>query len=203
MSTQTKSRTAVYLSPRLAGTLMTPEEFDAARRFKDGYRYELVHGVLVVSPPPLPTESDANEELGHWLRDFWELHPGVMDATVPQHYMRTQTSRRIADRAIWVGLGRLPNHRRDVPTIVVEFVSRSRRDRQRDYEDKRQEYMAVGIAEYWIIDRFRRTLTAVRPERPDQVVPETAAFTTPHLPGFEPPLAKLLAVADRWAKRKG
>ena len=32
MSTQTKTRTSIYLSPRMAGTLMTPEEFDAVRR---------------------------------------------------------------------------------------------------------------------------------------------------------------------------
>jgi Uma2 family endonuclease len=203
MSIQTKAQTSVYLSPRLAGTLMTPEEFDAVRRYKDGYRYELVHGVLVVSPPALPTESGPNEQLGHWLLTFWELCPGVMDATIPQHYMVTPTSRRIADRAIWVGLGRLPDFREDVPTIAVEFVSRSRRDRLRDYIDKRQEYLAAGVAEYWIVDRFRRTLTVIRPAAQDQVVAEAETFKTPLLPGFELPLAPLLAVADRWATRKG
>jgi Uma2 family endonuclease len=196
---------AVYVRPELAGTLMTPEEFDAVQEVEEGYVYELIHGVLVVSPPPLPTETDANDQLGHWLRTFWELHPGVMDATFTQHYMLTLTSRRIADRAIWTGLGRLPDRRHDVPTIAVEFVSGSRRDRQRDYIDKRQEYIAAGVAEYWIIDRFRRTLTVVRPGPAgpqDQVVAEPATYTTPLLPGFELPLAPLLAVADRWAARE-
>ena len=94
--------------------------------------------------------------------------------------------------------------RRDTPTIAVEFVSGSRRDRQRDYVDKRQEYMAAGVAEYWIVDRFRRTLTVVRPgpDGPqDQVVAESENFMTPLLPGFELPLAGLLAVADRWAEK--
>jgi len=205
MNALVETQPALYLRPELAGTLMTPDEFDAVEDAEEGYVYELVHGVLVVNPPPLPAESDPNEELGHWLRNFWEQHPGAMDATVPQFHLRTATSRRVADRAIWVGLGRLPDRRRDIPTIAVEFVSSSRQDRQRDYVDKRQEYIAAGVAEYWIIDRFRRTLTVVRPGPAgpvDQVVGEAETFTTPLLPGFELPLARLLAVADRWAERE-
>ena len=90
-----------------------------------------------------------------------------------------------------------------MPTIVVEFVSAGGRNRRRDYEDKRKEYVAAGVAEYWIIDRFRRIMTVVRPgpQGPtDQVVPETAVYVTPLLPGFELPLARLLALADEWAE---
>lgn len=192
-----------YFCPELAGALMTPDEFDAVEDVEEGYVYELVHGVLVVSPPPLPHESDPNDELGHWLRTYWQHRPDVIDSTVPQHHIRTATSRRIADRAIWVGLGHIPDRRYDIPTIAVEFVSR--RDRQRDYVDKRQEYIAAGVAEYWIVDRFRRTLTVVRPSRTgpqDQVVAEAETYKTPLLPGFELPLAPLLAVADRWVARE-
>src|SRR5581483_6374573 len=114
MSTQTEARTSVYLSPRLAGTLMTPEEFDAVRRWKEGYLYELVHGVLVVNPLPLPGETDPNEELGYLLRKYWEQKPGAFDATMPQQYVRTVTGRRIADRVIWVGLRRMPDRDQDV-----------------------------------------------------------------------------------------
>ena len=40
----------------------------------------------------------------------------------------------------------------DVPDLVVEVVSDDPASRIRDYEDKRREYAAAGIAEYWIID---------------------------------------------------
>ena len=40
----------------------------------------------------------------------------------------------------------------DVPDLVVEVVSDDPASRVRDYEDKRREYAAAGIAEYWIID---------------------------------------------------
>jgi Uma2 family endonuclease len=59
----------------------------------------------------------------------------------------------------------------------------------------------VGVCEYWIIDRFRRILTVVRqtPDGPrEQIVSEGETYTTPLVPGFELPLKRLLALADRW-----
>ena len=202
------TETALFLCPELAGTLMTPEEFEAVEDYEEGYRYELIHGVLVVTPVPFAEETDPNEELGHWLRTYREEHPEgkVLDATLPQQYVRTRTSRRLADRLIWAGLGRLPHRLRDVPTTAVEFVSARRRDRQRDYVDKRREYMEAGIAEYWIVDRFRRTLTVVRNEPGGPAESAHGAeetYRTPRLPGFELPLGRLLAVADSWAAQDG
>lgn len=205
MSAPMLEQLSLHLRPELAGTLMSPDEFDSATDYEEGFLYELVHGVLVVNPLPLPEETDPNEVLGFWLRDYWQRNPKVMDATMPQQYIRTATGRRIADRVIWLGLGRLPDTRKDVPTIAIEFVSRSRRDRQRDYIDKRQEYLAAGVAEYWIFDRFQRTLTVVSMGENgpvDQVVTESGAFSPSKLPGFTIPLAKLFAVADRWADRQ-
>ena len=63
MSTS-KVRTLPRISPSSAGLQMTPEEFDAITNYDDRYRYELVHGVLVVNPIPSEAEADPNEELG-------------------------------------------------------------------------------------------------------------------------------------------
>ena len=52
------------LSLASAGMLMTPEEFDAVTECDERYAYELVSGVLVVTPIPSEAESDPNEELG-------------------------------------------------------------------------------------------------------------------------------------------
>jgi Uma2 family endonuclease len=190
----------VVLGPDLAGTLMTPEEFDAVEECDEDYVYELIRGVLIVSPPPSEEERDPNEELGFLLRLYREQHPQgtALDATLSEQYVRTLDSRRRADRVIWAGLGRQPNPRRDVPTIVVEFVSPGKRNRLRDYVEKRGEYLAIGVAEYWVIDRFRRTLTVYRAGEPDVVVPHDGTYRTPRLPGFELPLARVLAAADRW-----
>jgi Uma2 family endonuclease len=186
-----------------AGTLMTPEEFDAAEDWDELYKYEVIHGVLVVTPPPLEAEHDPNGELEFLLRLYQHQHPQVaaLDKTMAEEPVRTLTNRRRADRVIWAGLGRLPNIETDPPTIVIEFVSRGKRNRQRDYDEKRKEYADVGIVEYWIIDRFERIMTvhqSAKGKVSTTVVKEAEIYQTPLLPGFELPLARLLALADVW-----
>jgi Uma2 family endonuclease len=188
----------VALGPGLAGTLMSPDEFDAVDEYDEDYRYELIHGVLVVNPVPLPQETGPNEMLGHLLLKHREEHPqgSALDYTLLEQYVRTLDSRRRADRLIWTGLGRAPKVKRDLPTIAVEFVSKAKRDRRRDYVEKRDEYLALGIAEYWVVDRFRRILTVFQAGQPELVVPDGDSYRTPRLPGFELPIARLFAVAD-------
>jgi Uma2 family endonuclease len=125
----------------------------------------------------------------------------VLDLTLVERYIHLENSRRQPDRVIWAGLGRRPNPREDVPTIAIEFVSAGRRNWVRDYEAKRDEYLAAGVREYWIVDRFARTMTVYTPgaEAPNtQGLTETETYHTPLLPGFELPLARLLAEADKW-----
>lgn len=200
MSTAVEDKLA--LRPGMAGALLTPREFDAAEWDGEGEIFELVNGVLVVSPPPLEEERDPNEQLGYLLRLYRQQHPkgAALDRTLPEHLIRTRRSRRRADRAIWAGLGRKPR-RKEVPTIAAEFVSKDRRDWTRDYRVKKREYKAIGIKEYWIIDRFRRIMTVFvnEPGREAEiVVREKDVYRTPLLPGFELPLAQLLAIADEW-----
>ena len=182
---------------------MSPEEFDAVEECEEGYHYELINGVLIVSPPALEAERGPNDFLGYCLNNYRYHHPkgAALDDTLPEQTVVTHENRRRVDRAIWAGLGRVPDPVVDTPTIAVEFVSEAKRDWQRDYVDKRREYMEVKIAEYWIIDRFRRTMTVIinHPDGPvEKVIQENEVYSTPLLPGFELPLARLLAVADRW-----
>jgi Uma2 family endonuclease len=192
----------LVLGPELAGTFMTPEEFDAVADCDETYVYELIHGVLVVTPPPSEGERGPNELLGRLLWNYSEEHPqgAALDYTLAEHRVATRINRRRADRVIWVGLGRVPDVVEDLPAIIVEFVSAGRRSRHRDYEIKRQEYGEIGIPEYWIVDRFRRQMTVARwsPSGVTEiVVGENEIYTTPLLPGFELPLARLLAEADK------
>lgn len=189
------------LTPELAGILLTPDEFDAIEDCDELYAYELVHGVLVVAPPPDVGERVPNDRLGYLLQTYQDHHPrgAALNLTVSEHPIRTPDSRRRADRVIWTGLGRIPDTRRDQPTIAIEFVSAGKRDFQRDYMTKRDEYLRAGVLEYWIIDRFRRRMTVLRGGTEpvtEIVIGEHETYTTPLLPGFELPLAQLLAVAD-------
>jgi Uma2 family endonuclease len=128
----------------------------------------------------------------------------VIDGTVPEQIVLA-TNRRYADRVIWTGLGRTPDVESDIPSIVIEFVSKRRRDALRDYETKRDEYLAAGVKEYWVVDRFRRIMTVYRREITGptyEIVTETQTYQTELLPGFILPLARLLARADQWTRKK-
>ncbi len=188
---------------------MTPQQFDATPEsaWDDRYRYELINGVLIVTPPVSDAEADPNDDLGHMLRTFQESNPRgqVLDRTMPERTVPGTPNRRRCDRAIWTGLGRVPDTQKDIPSIVVEFVSAQRRDILRDYELKRDEYLTAGVQEYWVIDRFRRTMTVYRksPSGPvPELVTETETYQTDLLPGFELPLSRLLTKADDWSPSK-
>jgi Uma2 family endonuclease len=197
----------IPFGPRDAGQPMTPDEFEAAD-FERGYRYELIKGILVVTPAPLEQERDANEELGHWLRNYRESHESgaSLDLTLPEHDLRIGSKIRRCDRAIWAGLGRHPRTRgrvaqRDVPAIVVEFPSSRPADQRRDYKEKVTEYRDLGVQEYWIIDRFRRTMTVYHwrgKKWAKRTIRESGKYRTQLLPGFVLPLAGLFALSDRY-----
>ena len=206
----TATRPKIRLSLRSSGVAMTAAEFDAlpARYFDRNYRYEIIRGILIVSPSAGNGEVDPNEYLGYLLLSHQENHPQgqVVDVTLPKQTLPGGENRRRCDRAIWVGQGRIPNLETDFPAIVIEFVSRAKRDFIRDYEEKRDEYRQGGALEYWIIDRFRRIMTVHRFARGEGTVatvltePETGSYQTDLIPGFTLPLARLLGRADRWAK---
>ena len=207
MSTARARKTrAPKLGRHSNGMLMTPAEFDAIRQVDTRFRYELIRGVLVVSRLPSPAEVDPNEELGRLLRNYQvDHHEGaILDKTLPEQYIYLSDSRRRADRLVWIGLGRTPALTADVPTIAVEFVLKGTRDRERDYVEKRREYLELGVREYWVIDRFERTMTVFRkpPAEPaEQVIKHDGTYRTALLPGFELALAKILAVAATWLSK--
>lgn len=190
------------IGPEANGVLMTPREFDRAD-FYEGYRYELINGVLVVSSTPSLGERDPNQALGRWLMNYKEQHPNGhhLDFTIHEQVISTGENRRRADRVLWCGLGRLPK-RSDMPTIVVEFVSEGKQNIERDYWTKRDEYLGCGVKEYWIFDRFDQTLTVCtggkrRSRRRQYSAKQT--YTTPLLPGFELVLEPVFKLANRWS----
>ena len=200
----TKTR-RLRLGPRSAGVLLTTEEFDRAR-FVEGWRYELINEVLVVSPIPSLNERDPNEELGYFLRAYQESHPqgSALDLTIGEQTIETKKNRRRADRVIWAGLGRLPGPN-ETPTIIIELVSKGKINQERDYVAKRAEYREIGVKEYWIIDRFSKTMTVcifAADRDQELVIAADQTYATTLLPGYELPLRRLLELAERWGKKR-
>lgn len=121
---------------------------DLADRPDDGHRYELLDGVLIVTPAPSPRHQDAAFSLGMLLHaasppelkvlmapldvDLSEdtlLEPDVLV------FRREQADRKQVNGA---------------PVLVVEVLSPS--TRRLDLHLKRARYEAAGTASYWVVD---------------------------------------------------
>jgi Uma2 family endonuclease len=184
--------------PESHGKLVTPGEFDHGD-YDDCWRYELINGILVVSEFSPYAVADMNDQLGCCLRNYRDNHPTALEATLPGRMVNLGDDRRIIDRAIWAGQGRLPR-RCEIPAIIVDFAYE--RDDNREYEIRRGGFQALMVQEYWTIDRFERTMTAhilVGSKYRKKVVSATQTYRSKLLPGFELPLARLFALADEWS----
>ena len=76
----------------------------------------------------------------------------------------------------------------DGADLVVEVVSGSGSDRERDLVKKRREYAEAGIAEYWIVDPSEETITVLALEegayREHGIFPRGKSATSRLLTGF-------------------
>ncbi len=80
-----------------------------------------------------------------------------------------------------------------MPSIVVEVVSESGEDR--DYVEKREEYLRIGVSEYWILDPARRrmlVLIRMGDVWEERLYPEDGIHRTELLPGLEVRVGELL-----------
>lgn len=120
-------------------------------------RYELVEGDLVELPP----ESGLNVEIANLLfvAFIQFLSPRLVRLFSCELQVDGSVKNRYPDLAIL-----RPEHLSltrqrstitlDMPTpvLVVEVVSPGKTNRERDYVEKRKQYAARGIPEYWIVD---------------------------------------------------
>jgi Uma2 family endonuclease len=84
--------------------------------------------------------------------------------------------------------------------LVMEVVSADPRDHERDYSEKRNEYAATGIPEYWIVDPQLKIITVLVIDGHEYKVhgefkPGSTA-TSASLPGFEINVGEAFAAAQ-------
>ncbi|UNU25711.1 Uma2 family endonuclease [Microcoleus vaginatus] len=136
-------------------------------------RYELIDGELIALPP----ESEPNNFIANYLF-FYVASSGLVPLRlIKTHNCEVQVAvLRSGDAAnrypdlIILELEHIPltANRLTItfdmlpPRFVVEVVSRGRVGRDRDYERKRAQYAARGIAEYWAIDPIEQVVTVLR-----------------------------------------
>jgi Uma2 family endonuclease len=137
----------------------------------DGNRYELVRGELFVTPPPTDPHETIAARLSRLLDPYVEREK-LGYVYRPQAVMRFEGSEVGPDLMV-----RQPNtnaiptwDNAPVPILVVEIFSPS--TRRRDQVQKRSLYMDAGVAEYWMVEEERQTITSVRQGREDVVARE-------------------------------
>ena len=137
----------------------------------DGNKYELVRGELFVTPPPTYTHETMAARLLGILVPYVEEH-GLGLVYSPRAVMRFAGSEVEPDlmvRALHQG-NRPDWDDAPIPILIVEILSPS--TRRRDRVKKRSLYMDARVAEYWMVDPERRSITAVRVGREDVVALE-------------------------------
>jgi Uma2 family endonuclease len=135
-------------------------------------RYEWIDGVLVA----MPTESELNAWLSLALQLYF-IQAGFVKPRLTHRYnceievpvlKPKQARNRFPDFVILqpehIGLTQKRlTIRLDMPAplLVMEVVSPGPTNRNRDYEDKRDQYQARGIAEYWVLDPEQQFVTVL------------------------------------------
>ena len=138
---------------------MTLQEFLDAEE-EEGYRYELARGILEVAHVPGDPHGLIVCQFYRLFTRYEDAHPGVIDrfggASEFRLYLPERISGRNPDLAVAL-LGTPPDDSGDrPPSLAIEVVSEGSEAHTRDDVTKREEYLAFGLREYWIVDRFER-----------------------------------------------
>ena len=155
---------AIRIGPADHGRRMSLEEFREAEE-EEGYRYELARGVLEVTYVPNDPHGEIVWTLLSMLAIDTKNTPGA--STEPAGRVSSASgfpvmiSGRNPDVA--VALHKTPKDPRGwrPPILVMEVVSEGSEAHERDYVTKREEYLAFGIREYWIVDPKARCVTVL------------------------------------------
>jgi Uma2 family endonuclease len=186
----------VRIGPADHGRAMTLEDFREAEE-EPGYFYELARGVLEVGEVPGDQHGQILDNLHEAFSRFRASHPGLVRRIAHGSDLRVLIplleSDRHPDLAL-VFFGAPLNQRgRQIPALVCEIVSPGTRARRREYDEKSDEYLAVGIQEYWIIDPEHERVTirtflrgaAGTPTWSERIFTGDQTIASELLPGFQ------------------
>jgi Uma2 family endonuclease len=137
----------------------TVDEVDAFPA--DGNRYELLDGILFVTPAPLPGHEEVVLRLlmllALHLRPWPDVHLAPQSEVVlrPDHKLQPDLQIYRAERIppSWSAV--------DDRWLAVEVASPSTRRYDREY--KLEAYLALGLREVWLVDAVERSVTVGRP----------------------------------------
>lgn len=168
----------------LAGLQMRAEDFFAVGETQE--RYELIDGVVMMSPSPRPRHWKAAQEIILQLGIFARAGGGIAD-------VYSETDLQIHDRSVFrpdvcVYAARpaaaIPDRLTLAPDLVVEVLSPG--TQALDLITKRDEYERYGVKEHWVVDPANARIRAWRrqQERLIEALVEEGALPSSAIPGF-------------------
>ena len=178
----------IQLGPLDAGRILSSDEF-ASAYLEEPYQYERVNGRLEVMSPDGWEHVETSEPWRDLLGAYRLARPEIVRRVVSQPWVRIDADNdRIGDIGVYLMRAQQQTRLPDlVPDPMFEFVSPSKKDRRRDYIEKRADYLKAGIQEYVIIDRFDRQVTVLTLQDgryAERVLPADGTYGSALLPGF-------------------
>ncbi len=194
--------TTLRIGPADHGRTMSLDEFLEAEE-EYGHRYELARGVLEVTEVPNDPHGVIVSHFYSLIGNYVGTHPGLIfrygGASEFRLWIPGMASGRNPDVAVAL-LGTPKDSRgRRPPSLAMEVVSAGSQARDRDYHAKREEYLAFGLREYWIVDPEAHRVVVLRRDG-DAWVEHTFVDGQMAeglvLPGFAVPVADLWLMPD-------
>lgn len=194
------AQTTLKLTPADGGRRMSLAEFEHAEA-TGGKLYELGRGVVTVVDIPNPRHGKQVNAINRQLRAFDLAHPGVIDSIFAgsdcKLLLADLDSERHPDVAVYKTAA--PDESDAawsswVPELVVEVVSPG--SEERDYVEKREEYLRFGVREYWVIDADKGEMLVLRRRGrrwTERVVRPPERYRTTLFPGLEFDIAAVFA----------
>lgn len=199
------STATITIGPEHHGQAMSLEEFADAEG-REGFLYELSRGIVTVNDVPNEPHFDLKHAISEQLWNYRLSHPGQIhrilggsDAKIliaefqserhPELLIyKLRRPKGAKGRKIWTVW---------IPELVIEVVSADSADR--DYHQKPEEYLQVGVQEYWIVDESKRLMTVHRRSGDEWIVTTVTPnelYSTELLPGLEFDLQRVFEAAE-------
>ncbi len=173
---------------RYRGLRMSANEYFALE--DDGFLYELVDGVVCMSPSPTPEHQDAATQIAVQIGSYLDKNPvGKVFVELDVNLGRGPTGGDIVYRpdVVFIRTEKVARNRKRIdepPDLAVEIISDT--SRRYDTETKKGDYERAGVMEYWIIDPQRGTMSFFRLQsgRYESIPQQGDKFTSEAIPGL-------------------
>src|SRR5260221_4574206 len=160
---------------------------------EDGNRYELLDGMLLVTPAPALSHQIVISRLQSYLSGALQ-RPGHAYVVTPGSVVRPPGTQLEPDILVFPTRFSADTEWRKVNEhwLAVEVFSRSSRIYDREF--KRDAYFALGVQQVWLVDRRNKSVEVCRARGISEVVRDTIRWKVPTLDIIVPvPLDEIFA----------